>query len=379
MENFTFYNPTKIIFGKDETKNIGQYLKDKKCLLLYGKDSIKKNGIYEKVANSLKSNHVDFIEKGGIKSNPVLSFVQEAIKIARKEQVDCLLAVGGGSVIDTAKAIACGFYYDGDVWDFFIDKAKIKDALPIYVVLTLAATASEMNSGAVITKEETKQKFNINSVTLFPRISVLDPVNTYTVSKNYVAYGCVDAMVHLLEGYFTQDESNTLIQDGFVEVLIRALIQSTNMIMDDQNNYNARADFMWAATLALNGLTTAGIGSYGFPNHMIGHSLSAIYDIAHGASLSIVFPAWLKYSMKKKPDKITQFGKAVFHRDTAQQAIESLENFFKSIKTPIRLSEINIPVSDIGKIAQNAVMLAQKWRLKEYTQEAITDILRLAI
>ncbi len=379
MENFTFYNPTKIIFGKDETKNIGQYIKGGKCLLLYGRNSIKKNGIYEKVVNSLQINHVPFIEKGGIKSNPVLSFVQEAIKIAREEHIDCLLAVGGGSVIDTAKAIACGFYYEGDVWDFFIDKAQIKVALPIYVVLTLAATASEMNSGAVITKEETKQKFNINSATLFPRISVLDPVNTYTVSKNYVAYGCVDAMVHLLEGYFTQDVSNTLIQDGFVEVLIRALIQSTNIIMADQNNYDARADFMWAATLALNGLTTAGIGSYGFPNHMIGHSLSAIYDIPHGASLSIVFPAWLKYNIQRKSNKITRFGKAVFHKDTAQQTIESLEDFFKSIKTPTNLSDVNIPVSDIDKIAQNAFMLAQKWRLKEYSREVIADILRLAV
>ena len=382
MNNFVFYNPTKIVFGKDKTKSIGNYLSGKKCLLLYGKESIKKNGIYDRVVESLNKNGVMFVEKYGVKSNPVLSFVHEAIELARKEKVDAILAVGGGSVIDTAKAVACGFYYQGDVWDYFTDKAKIGDALPLYVVLTLAATASEMNSGAVVTNEKTHQKFNINADSLSPKVSILDPVNTFTVPKNYTAYGCVDAMVHLLEGYFTQEETDTPIQDGFVEALVRTLKDSTAKIMNKADDFNARADFMWAATLALNGLTTAGTGNHGFPNHMIGHSLSALYDIPHGASLSIVFPAWLTYHARKKSknifQKIPKFGKALFGIEDPQKTIESLKQFFNSIGAPTRLSQVGIPASDIDKIAGNAVMLAQKWRLDQYTQDVIAGILRLA-
>ncbi len=381
MKSFVFYNPTKIVFGKDKTKSIGNYLHGKKCLLLYGKESIKKNGIYTSVVESLNKNGVMFVEKYGVKSNPILSFVHEAIELARKEKVDAVLAVGGGSVIDTAKAIACGFYYQGDVWDYFTDKAKIGDALPLYVVLTLAATASEMNNGAVITNEKTQQKFNIGAESLYPKISILDPVNTFTVPKTYTAYGCVDAMVHLLEGYFTQDEIDTSIQDGFVETMVKTLIESTGKIMNKADDFNARADFMWAATLALNGLTTAGTGNHGFPNHMIGHSLSALYDIPHGASLSIVFPAWLKYHAKEKSQNISQkipkFGKAIFGIEDPQKTIESLKQFFNSIGAPTRLSQVDIPAADLDQIAGNAVMLAKKWGLTEYTKGVITDILGL--
>lgn len=379
MKEFIFYNPTQIVFGENQTKNIGKYLKNKKCLFLYGGGSIKQNGIYNKVIDSLKSHNVSIVEKSGIKPNPVLSFVHEAIELAKKEQVECILAVGGGSVIDSAKAIAAGFYHDGDVWDFFIDKAQIKQALPIYVVLTLSATASEMNSGAVITNETTKQKFNIRSDCLFPKISILDPTNTYTVPKNQVANGSVDAIVHLLEGYFTKKYPSTPIQDGFVETLVKTIISSTNQILENPKNYDARANFMWSATLALNGLTTAGIGDYAFPNHMMGHSLSAIFDIAHGSTLSIVFPAWLKYNANTLNERLVHFGKEVFGVDGATKAIESLENYFASIGAPIRLKEVSINQSQIGEIAQNAISLAKKWGLREYTKERIEDILKLAL
>jgi alcohol dehydrogenase YqhD (iron-dependent ADH family) len=234
-----------------------------------------------------------------------------------------------------------------------------------------------MNNGAVITNEKTRQKFNIKADSLSPKVSILDPVNTYTVPGNYTAYGCVDAMVHLLEGYFTQEDPNTSIQDGFVETLVKTLMESTRTIMKKADDYNARADFMWAATLALNGITTAGIGNHGFPNHMMGHSLSALYDIAHGASLSIVFPAWLKHHAKEKSKKISRFGTAIFGIEDPQKTIEALEQFFNSIGTSTRLSQVNIPATDIDKIAGNAVMLAQKWRLDQYTKGVITAILQL--
>lgn len=378
MKSFMFYNPTEIVFGESKTSKIGKYVKGKKCLLLYGSGSIKKNGIYDNVADSLKKEEVVFVEKGGVKPNPVLSFVYEAIELAKSEQVDCILAVGGGSVIDTAKAVAAGYYYEGDVWDFFIDKAQIIKALPIYVVLTLAATASEMNSGAVITNEKTKQKFNIRADALFPKVSILDPVNTYTVPRNQVANGSVDAIVHLLEGYFTKTYPNTPIQDGFVEVLVKTVIEETKQIFKNPEDYDARANFMWSATLALNGLTTAGIGNFAFPNHMMGHSLSALYDIAHGASLSIMLPAWLKYNEAKLKGRLSRFGKEVFGQDDPKQAILAIEEYFKEIGSPVRLGGAHIDVSEIDKIAENAVALAKKWGLNEYTKEVIADILKLA-
>jgi alcohol dehydrogenase YqhD (iron-dependent ADH family) len=384
MDHFIFYNPTKIVFGKNETENIGNYIEESPCLMLYGKESIKKNGIYDKVVSSLQKHGIRFIEKGGVKSNPVMSFVYDAVALAKREGIKSILAVGGGSVIDTAKTVAAGVMYDGDTWDFFINKARIEKALPIYTVLTLSATASEMNSGAVITNEKTLQKFNINASVLFPKVSVLDPVNTYTVSNSYTAYGCVDAMVHLFEGYFTQSAANTPIQDSFVEALVTVLIKSTKNILIKPDDYESRADFMWAATLALNGLTTAGIGAYGFPNHMIGHSLSALYDTPHGASLSIVLIGWLKYQIQQDNyRKIAQLGRAIFGlsdkdlKKTAMDAVNSLEAFFSSIGSPVRLKQINIPESDIDRIASNAVMLAQKWQLHAYTTDVIKKILRL--
>ncbi|MDY6821900.1 MAG: iron-containing alcohol dehydrogenase [Deferribacterota bacterium] len=379
MKKFVFYNPTQIVFGENQTKNIGRYLKNKKCLLLYGGGSIKQNGIYDKVMDSLKNHNVSVVEKSGVKPNPVLSFVYEAIELAKKEKVDCILAVGGGSVIDSAKAIAAGFYYDGDVWDFFTDKAQIKEALPIYVVLTLAATASEMNSGAVITNENTKQKFNIRSDNLFPKISILDPINTYTVPKNHVANGSVDAIVHVLEGYFTRKYPSTPIQDGFVETIVETVVSSTKQILENPTDYDARANFMWSATLALNGLTTAGIGDYAFPNHMMGHSLSALYDIAHGSTLSIAFPAWLRYNSKNLNERLKRFGSRVFGTQEPQKTIEAIENYFASIGAPTRLKDVGLNESDIEAIAQNAVALAQKWNLTEYTKERIAEILKYAI
>ncbi len=379
MKNFVFYNPTQIVFGEGKTSDIGRYVQGQKCLFLYGSGSIKQNGIYDRVTESLAKHGVPFVEKSGVKPNPVLTFVYEAIEVARKEHVDCILAVGGGSVIDTAKAVAAGFYYSGDVWDFFVDKAKITKALPIYVVLTLAATASEMNSGAVITNEATKQKFNIQNENLFPKTSILDPTNTYTVPKRQVANGSVDAIVHLLEGYFTGKYPNTPIQDGFVETLVKTVIASTKKILENPTDYDARANFMWSATLALNGLTTAGIGDYGAPNHMIGHSLSALYNVDHGASLSIVFLAWLKYNESSLSERLAHFGKEVFGKNDAKEAIAAIEEYFREIGAPVRLDELNINKTEIEKIAENAVSLAKKWGLKSYTQTVIAEILEFAV
>lgn len=378
MLEFIFHNPTKIVFGKEQTRRIGEFIKENKCLLVYGGGSIFKNGIYEKVVDSLKAHKKEWIEKGGVKPNPVLSFVYEAIELAKKEKVECILAVGGGSVIDTGKTIAAGYFYEGDVWDFFIKKAEIQKALPVYVVLTLAATGTEMNRFAVITNEKTKQKFNIDSEHVYPVVSILDPVNTYTVPKEQVAYGCVDAMLHLLEGYFTQSYPHTPIQDGFVETLVKVLMQTTQKIFENPQDYDARANFMWATTLALNGLTTAGIGSFGFPNHIIAHSLSAFYDLPHGETLAIVFPAWLKYKLSEKKERISKFGLVIFKEENPEKTIEKIENFFASIGVATRLSQVKVPEKDISALAENAYGFAQVRDLQGYTPEVISEILKLA-
>jgi alcohol dehydrogenase YqhD (iron-dependent ADH family) len=385
MQNFTFWNPTKIIFGEGTIPQIGSETKQfgKNAMLVYGKGSIKNRGIYDNVVNSLRKANLEIVEFSGVQSNPIISHVKQGITLAKQEHVDVIVAVGGGSVLDESKAIAAGSKTEGDVWDFYTEKATVQDALPMLAVLTLAATGSEMNLTSVITKEETQQKFNLRSPFIFPKVSILDPTATYTVPKTYTAYGGVDAISHVIEGYFTGEDSWTPIQDRYVEGLIRTIMESTERCLENPEDYQGRATMMWAATLALNGFPVAGIGKHGFPNHMIEHSLSAIYDVPHGAGLSIVIPGWMKYASRKSPAKFAQFAKRVFEiqedvpEKAAEKGIEALKAWFEKIKSPTSLSAGNIPEEDIERIAENALMLAKKWKLSEYTKEVIAEILRL--
>jgi len=384
MQNFEFCNPTKIIFGEGTIPRIGEETKKyaKKVLLVYGKSSIKNNGIYDQVVTSLQKADIAFVEFPGVKSNPVLTHLREGIALAKSEAVGAVLAVGGGSVLDESKAICIGAKDDGDVWDFFLGKRDAQDALPLLTVLTLAATGSEMNCGGVITNEELKQKFNVNSPYIFPKTSILDPTTTCTVPADYTAYGAVDAISHIIEGYFTTSDKWLPIQDRYVEGLIHSIMESMNIIHENPSDYQGRATLMWAATLALNGLPIAGIGPCGFPNHAIEHSLSAFYDIAHGAGLAIVIPGWMTHNSQKNPAKFAQFAQRVFDVAdqgspvaTAAKGIEALKAWFKKIGCPVTLSDADIPETDIEKLADNATMLATKWGLTAYTKEEIAKVL----
>jgi len=385
MQNFVFENPTRVIFGKGSIARIGQELKrfGSKALVVYGSGSIKKNGVYDQVAASLKEAQVPYVEFGGVRSNPYLSKVLEGIEVAKKEQVDVILAVGGGSVIDTAKTIACGVKADHDIWDFFTYKKPIRGALPVLTILTISASASEMNPAAVITKEDTWQKFSIRSPFIQPKVSIMDPCALSTLSDAYTAYSAADTVTHMLEGYFNNTEPASNLQDRLVESLMRALMEATEVCLKDPADYNARANFMWAATLGFNGLTTAGMGIVGYPAHMIEHSLSAMYDVPHGAGLSIVLPAWMTWASRKNPAKFARLAREVFGvkiKDdvkAAARGISKLKSWFVSIKTPVKLREVNIPRKDIKKIAENAVVLAETWKLSGYTKEIIADILKL--
>ena len=378
---FIFHNPTKILFGKDQELQVGDELRaagHARVLLVYGCGSVQRSGLLARVTGILNDKGVGWIEFGGVVSNPVLSHTRQGIELARREKVTAVLAVGGGSVLDEAKAIAVGAMSDVDVWEYFTGR-EVEKALPVFAILTLAATGSEMNGNSVVTNEETKQKFNISSPHVYPKVSILNPELTHTVPSDYTAYSAVDAIAHVLEGYCTK-QTETVLQSRLVESIIKTVMETTDIILREPDNGPARAQFMWSATLALNGLTTAGIGEYSFPNHMIEHSLSAIYNIPHGAGLSIVIPAWMKWYREKNIGQFERFSREILGMSTVDEGIAALEQWFAVIGSPTRLRNVSIPDTDIDEIAANAEDLAHRWGIGEtYSRSVIADILRLAI
>ena len=382
MDNFSFYNPTQIEFGADKEQLIGQILAKhgiKNVLLTYGSERIKRDGLFATVSASLNTHGIRFVECGGIVSNPVISKVRDAIELAREHKVDAILSVGGGSVLDSAKSIAAGTLYQGDVWDLFIGKGQIAAALPVFAILTLAATGSEMNSGAVVTNDDTKEKFAINSVHTFPKVSIVNPALMQTVSRDYLVYSAADIIAHSIEGYFTATVQPT-IQSRLVESVIATVFETTERLLADPADYNARAEFAWASTLALNGLTYAGTSGFGYPNHMIEHSLSALFNVPHGAGLSVVMPAWMKWYQGHNPEQFERFAQQLFGLQTAQEGIAALEKWFDKIGTPTRLSQLSITEADLPAILDNLEGNARWFGLAEtYTQDVLATILRNAI
>lgn len=385
MLNFTYCNPTKIIFGKGEIKNLGIELKKnniKNVLFLYGKSSIFKNGVYNTVVKSLKDNNISFIELPGVKPNPVLSKVKEGIKLVKENNLDGIIAIGGGSVIDSSKAISAGSFYDGDVWDFFEGKGKLDKSLPIFTVLTISATGSEMNCGGVITNEEEGKKWAFGSPLLYPKVSILDPSIQSTLPSIQTANGAIDAISHVFELYFGGTD-NTDMLDELSEGIVRNIIRHTKVLLKDSDNYNSRCELVWSATLALNGINGTGrIGDWS--SHEIEHSLSVFNDIAHGSGLSIIMPAWMKYVKNKALDKFAKMGERIFNitegsnEEKANEAIESLRSFYKQIGAPITLKEIGVTKNDLITIVDNASRLCPLGTLVELNREDILKILEIA-
>jgi len=382
MDNFTFCNPTQIEFGKEKEKEVGKHLHvigAKKVLLTYGSERIKKDGLFDTVVKSLKEFNIAFVEFGGIVSNPLLSKVYEGIDIAKANKVDAILSVGGGSVLDSSKAIAAGALYTGDVWDFFLGKAPVEKALPIVDIITIAATGSEMNCGGVVTNDTTKQKYAIQSPFLFPKVSIINPELQSSVSKEYLVYSASDIIAHSIEGYFTATIQPDLINRQ-VEAIITTVIETTEKLLKDPKDYDARAEFAWAATCALNGLTYVGTSGFGYPNHMIEHALSAICNVPHGAGLSVVMPAWMRWYSDKNEKQFKRFAKTIFGLDDAQKGINALEAWFNKIGTPTKLSQMNITKETLEAVIDNATENAVYFDMKDlYTKEAITKILTSAL
>lgn len=360
MQNFDYMTPTRLIFGRDAIAKLPEVMTQfgKKILLTYGGGSIKKIGLYQKVLEMLKG--YDIVELPGIQPNPKYDpSVLDGVRLCKEHNVDVILSVGGGSVLDCSKAIAAGTKYDGDPWDLISYKVKAKAALPIVDILTLAATGSEYDCGGVISRTETNDKIGYIDPLLFPVVSILDPVYTFTVSKKQTAAGIADAMNHTIEQYFVED--STLLNDGFCESMLRSLMTNGRKCLENPEDYTARAEMMLACTYGCNGILALGNSYSGWPCHGIEHALSAYYDITHGEGLAIITPRWMRHILSERTmDRFVKYGINVFgidptlpKQEIAGKAIDATYEFFQSINIPMHLREVGIDDSRIDEMAHH--------------------------
>lgn len=391
MTNFEFYCPTRVFFGRDQHKRVGEIIKGygfKKVLLHYGGGSIKKTGLYDEVVKALNEAGIEFVELGGVQPNPVLGLAKKGIEICRKENVDLILAVGGGSAIDSAKVIALGAGNDCDPWLFYTKKREPKSALPVGTILTLSATGSETSSSAVITNEELKLKRGLNSDFNRPLFSIMNPELTFTVSPYQTACGIVDIMMHTLERYLTQ-KGEAEVTDRIAESVLKSTIHAGRAALKNPTDYEARATLMWAGSLSHNNLT--GLGrDYFMVSHQIEHEISGMFpEVAHGAGLAVVFPAWAKYAYKYNIPRFCQYAVRVWNcemdyenpESTAIAGIEATSRFFKEIGMPSTLGELNITEDSIEEMAVKCTNYGERTLpgYIEYGKKEIMDILRLCL
>lgn len=359
MNNFVFYSPTEFVFGKNTEVQVGALARKygaQKVMIVYGGGSVVRSGLLDRVKQSLQEAGVAYCEMGGVQPNPIDGKVYEGIQLCRREQVDMMLPVGGGSVIDTAKAIAAGALYDGDFWDFFIGRAKVEKALKVAVVLTIPAAGSEGSGNTVITKTETLQKLGLCAPEhLRPVFSIMNPELTYTLPVYQTACGIADMMAHIMERYFT-NTPDVEISDRLCEGTLTAIIKEAYRVKQQPDNYAARANIMWCGTVAHNG--TCGVGcEEDWASHALEHEISAIYNVAHGAGLAVIFPAWMAFMAEHNPAKIAQFAHRVFDipksEDLEEMALAGaarLKHFFRYMGLPVGFKELGIEHPDIDRM-----------------------------
>ncbi len=359
MDNFTFYSPTYFVFGKGKENETGHYVRrfgGSKVLIHYGGGSVVRSGLLDRVKASLDKEGVSYIELGGVKPNPRSGLVYQGIELCKKEGVDFVLAVGGGSTIDSSKAIAMGAVYDGDFWDFYAGRAAAERALPVASVLTIAAAGSEGSDGSVITNEDGMYKRPYGSEVIRPVFAVMNPELTMTLPPYQTASGCTDIMAHVFERYFTNTR-NVEITDRFCEAVLKTIIKELPKVLEDPNDYEARANIMWASTMAHNDI--CGVGrEQDWASHNLEHELSALYDCAHGAGLAVMFPAWMTYVMPHDVNRFAQFAVRVWGcemdfehpEETAREGIARTKAFFHSIGMPTSFSELGAKEEDIPKL-----------------------------
>jgi alcohol dehydrogenase YqhD (iron-dependent ADH family) len=360
--NFVFYNPTKVYFGTGVNSQVGEVVggEFKKVLLLYGSGSAKSSGVYGDAVKSLRASGVDFSECAGVKPNPVLSKIEEAIGVIRREGLEAIVAIGGGSVIDSAKGISAGACYDGGVWDFYAHSAKISRAMPFFAVATLSATASEMNCTSVVTNEALGVKSGLTDSALFPRAAFLDPSVQFSVPAKQIADGGIDAVCHVMETYFDGTTGVELLME-YGEGLVRSLMELIPAAIRNPRDYDTRAQLAWASANALNGTTWAGHAGKGdFASHTMGHTLSAKYDTVHGESLSIMMPAWMEYVRADNERAFARFARRALgvappsDEEASREGIAAMRKFFESLGAPTRLRDIGVPEGDLPELAGSA-------------------------
>lgn len=363
MNNFRFCVPTDIRFGKGQIEcleeELGKY--GKRVLLVYGGGSIKKTGLYDKILELLKK--FEIFELSGIEPNPKVDSVRKGVSLCKKNDIDVILAVGGGSCIDASKNIACGACYEGDPWELVLDRSKVRKALPIAVVLTICATGSEMNCGAVISNTETNEKLELASELLYPVLSVCDPTYLYTLPKKQTAAGTADILSHVFEQYF-QPNDGAFLTDRICEGVMKTCLRYAKNAIDEPDNYEARSNLMWASTIGLNHLLTAGKGG-AWSCHPIEHELSAYYDITHGEGLAIVTPAWMRYVLcDTTVARFAMFARNVWEIEeedpftAANAAIDAIASFFTRLGLPSKLSQVGIGTEKFEEMAKETVRVS---------------------
>jgi alcohol dehydrogenase YqhD (iron-dependent ADH family) len=360
MENFVLYNPVRLHFGQGVVDSLGfaAATLGKKALLVYGKGSVKKNGAYDQTVRSLTGSGIEIIEYNGIKPNPLIEDVDQAAALGKAEGVDMIVAVGGGSVLDSAKVMAITIPADHSGWLFVEGSKKPQTALPVIGVLTLAATGTEMNGTAVVQNNALERKAGYKHRLMYPKHSFLDPAFTSSVPANYTAYGIVDLIAHALEVWFGEGDAS--LSDKFITSIIKEALEYGPALMNDLHNTDLRARIMYAATCALNGMTFPGKKYGDWAVHGIGHCLSVMYDTAHGATLSIAYPAWLKIHAERIPERIALLGKELFHTTTAEETIDRLTAFFSLLGSPVTLAEAGIKAGNHDKQQFLSVMNKNK-------------------
>jgi alcohol dehydrogenase YqhD (iron-dependent ADH family) len=389
MENFEFCNPTRILFGRGAEEKVGQQAAgySKNILLHFGGGSIKASGLYDRVTASLRNAGVKWVELGGVQPNPRLSLVREGIRLCKENQLGLVLAVGGGSVIDSAKAIAMGAVMEGDVWDIFMGKGVLTAALPVGTVLTIPAAGSEASTATVITNEAGWLKRGFNSELIYPRFSILNPELAFTLPKFQVACGIADIMAHLMERYFT-NVGHVTFTDRLLEATMKTLIYLAPTVMSNPQDYNAWSELMWAGTIAHNNLLDTGrIGDWA--SHQIEHEISGIYDVAHGAGLAVVFPAWMKYVLHHDLNRFAQWAVRVWNVEmdvynleaVARAGIERMEAFYHAIGLGTKLADLGIQDDRIAEMADKCTAgdTQAAGNYVKLNREDIKNILRLAV
>ncbi len=369
---FTYYTPTRVVFGKESENQVGSLVKEQGCrkvLLHYGSQSAKRSGLLDRIKISLEEKGISYVELGGVVPNPRLSKVHEGIDLCKKEGVDFLLAVGGGSVIDSAKAIGYGLYHEGEVWDFYDQTRQIQGCYPVGCVLTIAAAGSEMSNSSVITNEEGNLKRGANNDASRPKFAIMNPALTYTLPAYQTMCGAADIMMHTMERYFIVEDT-MLLTDRIAEGLLKTVVEAALILKDDPNNYDARANIMWASSLSHNGLTGAGNGARGdWAPHQLEHEMGGMFDVAHGAGLAAIWDSWARYVYKQKPERFAQYGQAVFSLERtgddlsdALTAIEQTGAFFKSINMPTNFRELGISPTEeqIDEMTEKATFYGKR-------------------